>query len=233
MNTLMKKKTIDMRKILFGLLAAVMLVSCGTSAYVSNRTITEMDEVSYILANYYPQLHEYYMEGVLKVRYLKEVITDEGEPAYNIKYSFCRYNYPNFNDRMEALKTYYPEVYQMYMTGVIDITSFYKYVDKESGKIKHHVSFRRIYDFYYGETLVPYHHTRIFYRPRPFPAPRPRPEARPEEHRRPEPNRPRPDARPGNDRPNNPPAARPNNPPRGNQGGGNRPPQGNNGGRRR
>ena len=209
----------EMRNFLITLFAAVALISCGTPAYVSKRTITEMDEVSYVLANYYPQLHEYYMEGVLNVRYLKEIVTDEGEVAYNIKYSFCRYNYPNFSDRMEALKTYYPEVYQMYMTGVIGITSFYKYVDRDSGKIRHHVSFRRIYDFYYGETLVPYHHTRIYYRPRPLPIPRPRPEARPE------PNRPRPDARPGNDRPNNP--------PRGNQSGGNRPPQGNNGGRRR
>ena len=215
------------------IIALALLTACGTSRYATQRTIQDMDEVSYVLANYYPQLHEYYMEGVLKVKSIKEAITETGEPAYNVKYSFCRYNYPNFNDRMEALKTYYPEVYQMYLNGVVEITSFYKYVDKDTGKIMHHVSFRRIYDFYYGETLVPYHHTRIFYRPRPLPPPRPRPEARPEEHRRPEQNRPGPYARPGNDRPNNPPAARPNNPPRGNQGGGNRPPQGNNGGRRR
>lgn len=183
------------------IIALALLTACGTSRYATQRTIQDMDEVSYVLANYYPQLHEYYMEGVLKIKSVKEVITDEGEPAYNVKYDFCRYNYPNFNDRMEALKTYYPEVYQMYLNGVVEVTSFYKYVDKDTGKIMHHVSFRRIYDFYYN-TGPYYGGTRLIYRPRPFPNFRPRVEPRPV---RPQP---KPEAGPGG-RPGGQPGGRP------------------------
>jgi hypothetical protein len=192
-----------------------------------------MDEVSYVLANYYPQLHSYYMEGVLRVNSLKEVVLADGTVDYKVKYSFVRYYYRDFNERIAAVKANYPELYDMYISGVIDIDSVYKYVDKETGAIRLKVNYSRIYDYYYryypgvrGGAVHIYQ-----YRPRVYPlAPR---RMQPPPQPRPQPDRPRPDARPGNDRPNNPPAARPNNPPRGNQGGGNRPPQGNNGGRRR
>lgn len=227
-----------MKKFLI-IIAMALLTACGAARYASQRTVNDMDEISYVLANYYPQLYEYYMEGVLNVRSIKEVVTPDGEPAYNVKYAFCRYHYPNFNERMDALHEYYPEVYEMYLNGVVEISSFYKYVDKETGQIRHHVSFRRVYDFYYN-TAPYFGGTRLIYRPRPFPPlrdryrpepPRPRPEPRPE---------PRPGDRPGDRpgvgpggqpggqpgaRPNNPPRQQPNtrpsNPPRTNPGGGN------------
>lgn len=186
--------------------------SCGSSRYANERNILEMDEISYILHNNYPVLHEYYMEGVLEVTSLKEVVLDDGEKAYNVKYRFIKYRYPEFNDRMAALKEYYPEVYEMYLNGVVEITSFYKYVDKDSGVIKHHVSFRRIYDFYYNDSPR-YGGVRLIYRPRPFPAPRvaPRPGPGPRPNG---PARPRPDTGP-----NNPQRPQPGNPPGGNGGG--------------
>ena len=189
------------------IIAAVLLTACGTSKYVSQRTINEMDEISYILYNNYPVLHEYFMEGVLDVTTLKEVVLANGETAYNVKYRFIKYRYPEFNDRMSALKEYYPEVYEMYMNGVIELTSFYKYVDKD-GVIRHHVSFRRIYDFYYNDSPR-YGGVRLIYRPRPYPYFRPSP---------PGPRQPRPEARPNNP-PRQRPNTRPNNPPRGNGGG--------------
>ena len=166
-----------MKRFLFAI-ALVLLTACGTSKYVSQRRINDMDEISLVLYNNYPVLHEYYMEGVLEVNSLKEVTLENGETAYNIKYKFIKYRYPEFNDRMAALKEYYPEVYDMYMNGVIEVTSFYKYVD-DSGVIRHHVSFRRIYDFYYNDSPR-YGGVRLIYRPRPYPMfrpspPRPRP----------------------------------------------------------
>ena len=159
-----------MRNFLLTLMVLIVSVtSCGTTRYATQRTVDAMDEVSYVLANYYPQLHSYYME-------------------------------------------------------VIDIDSVYKYVDKNTGKVRLHVSYRRIYDYYYRSYPGSYGGVRIYhYGPRVYPlAPR---RMQPPPQPRPQPDRPSPNVRPGNDRPNNP--------PRGNQNGGNRPPQNNNGGRRR
>ena len=91
---------------------------------------------------------------------------------------------------MEVLKNQFPELYQMYITGVIDITGIYKYVDKDSGIIRNRVLYRRIYDFYYEPTVIPYNYTRLHYRPRPLPLPRyqpapppPKPQANPRPER--------------------------------------------------
>lgn len=223
-----------MKRFYLLLVMALMLAvsSCGTARYTSQRSVNEMDEISYVLANYYPQLHTYYMEGVLRVNSLKEVVLPDGTVDYKVKYDFVRYYYTDFNEKIAAVKANYPELYEMYVSGVIDLGSVYRYVDRDSGRIRLHVSYSRIYDYYYHYYPGTYGGLRLHYRPRPYPL-APRRMQPPPPQPRPEPNRPRPDARPGNDRPNNPPATRPNNPPRGNQGGGNRPPQGNNGGRRR
>lgn len=219
-----------MKKIFTMLMLTIGLVSCATTRYANQRSVTAMDEVSYVLANYYPQLHEYYMEGVLRVNSLKEIVLQDGTVDYKVKYDFVRYYYRDFNEKMQAVKETYPEIYEMYISGVIDINSVYKYVDRDTGRIKLHVSYSRIYDYYYRHYPGAYGGTHIYrYGPRPYPlAPRRMQPAPPQP--RPEPNRPRPDVRP-NDRPNNPPQGnpggnvRPNNPPRqgGNTGGATRP----------
>lgn len=148
-------------KRLLWLLAIATVTSCG----VSSHAIEEMDEISYIMYNYYPQLHEYFMEGVLEVHYLKEGYTDEGEKMYNIRYSFCRYEYPNKHDRLDTIRELFPDVYYMYINGLVKITSFYKYVDRNTGEIRHHISFRRNYGFFINRTVFPPNGTRITYKP--------------------------------------------------------------------
>ena len=205
-----------MKRFYLLLVMALMLAvsSCGTARYANQRSVNEMDEISYVLANYYPQLHTYYMEGVLRVNSLKEVVLPDGTVDYKVKYDFVRYYYTDFNEKIAAVKANYPELYEMYVSGVIDLGSVYRYVDRDSGRIRLHVSYSRIYDYYYHYYPGTYGGLRLHYRPRPYPlAPR---------RMQPPPPQPRPR-----------PEARPNNPPRGNNGGGNRPPQGNNGGRRR
>jgi hypothetical protein len=173
--------------------------SCGTARYASQRSVNEMDEISYVLANYYPQLHTYYMEGVLRVNSLKEVVLPDGTVDYKVKYDFVRYYYTDFNEKIAAVKANYPELYEMYVSGVIDLGSVYKYVDRDSGRIRLHVSYSRIYDYYYHYYPGTYGGLRLHYRPRPYPLaprrmqppppqPRPRPEARPNNPPRPQPN---------------------------------------------
>ena len=179
-----------MKKIIALLVGILLVMSCSAQRYANQRTVREMDEVSYVLANYYPQLHEYYTEGVLRVNSMKEIVLEDGTVDYKINYDFIRYYYRDFNQRMEVLKETYPELYNMYVSGVIDVRSMYKYVDKNTGQIKIHVSYKSIYDYYYnyypnirGGAVHIYQ-----YRPRPYPmAPR---RMQPTPAPRPQPNRP-------------------------------------------
>jgi hypothetical protein len=190
-----------MKRFYLLLVMALMLAvsSCGTARYASQRSVNEMDEISYVLANYYPQLHTYYMEGVLRVNSLKEVVLPDGTVDYKVKYDFVRYYYTDFNEKIAAVKANYPELYEMYVSGVIDLGSVYRYVDRDSGRIRLHVSYNRIYDYYYHYYPGTYGGLRLHYRPRPYPLaprrmqppppqPRPRPEARPNNPPRPQPN---------------------------------------------
>ena len=115
-----------MKRFYLLLVMALMLAvsSCGTARYANQRSVNEMDEISYVLANYYPQLHTYYMEGVLRVNSLKEVVLPDGTVDYKVKYDFVRYYYTDFNEKIAAVKANYPELYEMYVSGVIDLGSF-------------------------------------------------------------------------------------------------------------
>ena len=181
--------------LLLVLISSMIFISCATASYANQRRVKEMDEISYVLANHYPQLYTYYMEGVLDVDSMKEVVLEDGTVDYKVKYHFMKYYYRNHSEMMEVLKNHFPELYQMYLNGVIDITGIYKYVDKDTGVIRNHVLYRRIYDFYYERTIIPYSHTKLYYRPRPMPLPRYRPT--------PPPPKPQPGPRPSeNHRPN-------------------------------
>lgn len=229
-----------MRKfILSMILALVMMTSCSAQRYVSQRPITQMDEVTYVLANNYPQLHNYYMEGVIRVNSVKEVYLPDGTMDYKVDYRFTRFYYRDIRDKLEIIQVYNPELYDMYVNGVITFGTVYRYVDRQTGEIKLHVTYRYIYDYYYTHYPGVYGGTRIhYYAPRRYPmAPRrmqpapppprhnpsPRPDVRPHDNRPPQGGN-RPDVRPNNpprQGGNNQPSVRPNNPPR--QGGGNRP----------
>ena len=211
-----------MKKLVAFLLGIGMLISCSTSRYVSLADPqAEFDAVE-ILYNQHPELVNYYEQGVLKITSLREVKVANGYD-YRIKYKFVKYHYYDYAERMACLKEKYPELYTMYVNGTIEINSLYKYVD-EYGAIRYHVSYRRLYDFYYDTAplIYPYNGYRYYYRPRPIPPrvgppPRPRPNNPPPKA---EPNRP-PRQQP-NMRPNNPPRQQP--PTGGGQG--SRPPQG-------
>ena len=128
---------------------ALLLTACGASQYISQRYVDEIDQISTVLANHYPQLYQYYLEGVMEVTYLKEVELQDGTFDYKLKYKFTRYYFNTYEEKIEALRTYYPQIYQMYISGAIVIRSIYKYVDKYTGEICCHVSWSSIYDYYY------------------------------------------------------------------------------------
>ena len=74
-----------MKRILAIIVALLLVVtSCGTARYVSQRNVREIDKISYVLYNQYPQLYEYYLEGVLRVNSMKEVVRPDGTLDYKI-----------------------------------------------------------------------------------------------------------------------------------------------------
>ena len=215
-----------MRNFLLTLMVLIVSVtSCGTARYTTHGIVNTTDEVSYVLANYYPQLYEYYAEGVLSVNSVREVTAPDGGTDYRIRYKFVNYYYRNYNEKMAAVEQYFPELYQMYLNGVIEIGSVYKYVDKRTGEIRHHATLRYLNDVYYYNY---YPDMRLFRYRRPIgpPPPRMRPAPRRDDRpgmRPPEPGRrdDRPETRPGdNPRPGNEPNVRPSNPPTRSPGGG-------------
>ena len=70
---------------------ASLLTACGASQYISQRYVDEIDQISSVLANHYPQLYQYYLDGVMNVTYLKEVVLPDGTVDYKLKYRFTRY----------------------------------------------------------------------------------------------------------------------------------------------
>ena len=213
-----------MRKIYFiiALLTSLLVVnSCATVRYGSPYEVLEIPTISNVLMEYYPHLYEYYLEGVLDVVSLKEIPLEDGTFDYKLKYKLIKYRYTDYDLKMEMLQLHFPEVYEAYMVGAIVINDFYKYVDRSTGLVTHHVSYSPMRDYYYHNRVGLYFGNRYYMRRyMPVPQPRPRPEYRPNNE---------PSTRPSNP-PRQQPNIRPNNPPRdGNQGGRpSTPPQSNN-----
>ena len=218
-----------MKKLIALFSAIVMLVCCASGRYISTADPQNAFDAEQVLYNTRPELVPYYEAGVLKITSMREVVGRDGSVSYNVKYRFVKRHIKDYSERMACLKENFPELYQMYVNGTIEIYSLYAYVD-DNGVIRHHVSYRRLYDFYYdyAPLMYPYGGYRYYYRPRVSPPPPRRGNIGPG-HNPPPPQRP-------DVRPNNPPRPQGGNPPR--QGGnpnvspnrGGNPPSGSRGG---
>lgn len=179
-----------MKKILTLFAAAIMLLSCGTYLEMENPEVAF--NAGQVLYETHPELVPYYEANVLNITSLKELPSATGDPVYEIRYRFVQYELKDYQERIDCLKEHFPELYQMYITGIINVRHIYRYVD-ENGQIRHRVKYGRVYDFYYE--YVPlfrgYHYN---YRARmtpPPPPPRPQGGPRPGNGPRPGGGRPR------------------------------------------
>ena len=190
-----------MKKI-FLMLLATIIVGCASTQYIP-RTAAEMDEIAYILETYHPELYFYYVEGVLRIKSVSEIVLEDGTSDYIVDYDFVRYNCRTYEEKLAVLEEHYPELYRRYRNGTIVVRSIYKEVDRRTGRIEYNVSYRYNYGSYYE---YPYVVIRRGIDPLFTPPPRPRVRPRPQ---------PRPDAEPNNPpRPNDRPIVRPNEQPR-------------------
>ncbi len=151
-------------KLLMLTIISFIIVSCASTANLTYQRIDNEENIAYVLSTYYPQLYQYYDEGVLKVNSIKEVVLENNIIDYKIKYKFVRrYYYNDYAEMAIILKEHFPELYDMYTKGIIEINSIYKYVDRDTGRIRYHVSYRNIYDTYYNIYHGPRY--RGYYRP--------------------------------------------------------------------
>lgn len=167
-----------MKKFIALLVTLLMVVSsCSAGRYVSLNTAEREFSAVEVLYNQHPELVPYYEAGVLKITSMREIRTEMGY-NYDIKYKFVK-KYLYDNERYLCLKENYPELYDLYVNGVINIRTVYRYVDS-AGEIRYHITYSHLYDYYYENVplIHPYGGYRLYYRPRPAPhrvAPAPRP----------------------------------------------------------
>lgn len=175
-----------MRKLITIILAMLLLMSCASQRQAVISDGDRDSQTLQILSENYPELVYYYNENVLDIRSIRVVELPDGSAGYKVKYRFKRYYYQGYVERMDCLKLYFPELYNMYCMGLVSIYTMYKYVDERTGQIGHYVAYLRGSSYfyeaqpYYSPYYRPYfrRHLRPLphsYGPRVVPAPGPRP----------------------------------------------------------
>ena len=182
-----------MKKLIAFIFAIVMFVCCASGRYISTNEPQAAFDAEQVLYTTRPELVPYYEAGVLKITSLREKIGRDGIATYDIRYKFVRRYIRDYVEKMACLQEHYPELYQMYVSGVIDVGTMYRYVD-DYGNIRYHVSYRRLYEYYYDYVPLPYPYggyRYYHYRPRVAPPPRvrepqpqPKPDVRPNDRNR-------------------------------------------------
>lgn len=159
-----------MKKFILLVLSALLMISCSVQRPVYNYAGVPVAEV---LQMTHPELVRYYNEGVLEVTSIKESVID-GFPSYRVNYRFVRYYYYG-SERTMCLRERFPEIYNLYRSGLIRISSVYKYVDSRTLEIRHAVDYRSVIgaNIHYGPNIYYHNGTRYYYRPSPPPPPRP------------------------------------------------------------
>ena len=187
-------------RILMFTAAAVLMASCmvyrsvpTTSRVYSTgyRYIENPIEQREVLRAYYPQLFNYYEEGLLQIISMRERLYSNGHREWDIRRRYVKRYITSDRERMYILERYYPDVFARARRGEVRINKMYGYVDN-SGRIRYKVDYSRVWN------------------PRPQPAPPPAPRYEPAPAHTPTGrpgNAPGNNVRPrNNDRPANPPA---------------------------
>lgn len=129
-----------MKKIMF--IAALFCTLFSNTVFAAKEQITDEQEISKVLANYYPTLKNYYDAGVIEIESLQEETLADGETKYDIRYKFVK-NYYDESEIDNVLKEQYPDVYAMKRIGMIKDVSVYRFVYKDTGDILTNVAYNR------------------------------------------------------------------------------------------
>lgn len=113
----------------------VALLGFAVSSFAMRETVTDTEKISYVISEFYPNLAQYYEEGLVQVASLTEETLADGETEYNVRYRFIKSYYKE--DEIEGLlKEKYPNEYILYRGKLIKDVCAFKYVDKETGNVE-------------------------------------------------------------------------------------------------
>ena len=141
---------------LLALLSAVVLLgSCGLTRVSSRsyypgasrmtgyRYVENPAEQRAILRLHYPQLYNYYDEGLLEIISMREKIYPGGRKDWDIRRRYVRRYITNERQQLRVLQRYYPDVYELARHGAARVREMYEYVDN-GGRIRYKVRWDRI-----------------------------------------------------------------------------------------
>lgn len=165
-----------MKHLLTTLALVLALMSCSTTyrtIYIN--TPEKRFDAEQILYQTRPELVPYYEAGVLKITSMREY-KQETAPRYELETKFVRHYLRSYEEKIKCLQEHFPDMYNLYINGYIDVHSIYRFVDSR-GNIRYNVNYFRVYDYYYYYIpfMYPYGGYRYDYMPRPLPRQTPRP----------------------------------------------------------
>jgi len=136
--------------------ATLTLSSCGltrvsspgygyghSSRMTGYRYIENPIEQRMILRVHYPQLYNYYDEGLLQIISMREKIYPGGRKDWDIKRRYVRRYITDERQQMRILMRYYPDVWQLTRYGSARVREMYEYVDN-GGQIRYKVKWDRV-----------------------------------------------------------------------------------------
>ena len=119
---------------------AALFAALAFTAKAEPETINDVEEIEFVIDNYYPHLTKYKEAGVLDVVYLNEESLYDGSTEYNIRYKFVNH-YCTGEEMDNILKERRPDVYVLNNAGLLKDVCVIKYVDKNTGNIDVKVSY--------------------------------------------------------------------------------------------
>ena len=118
----------------------IVLMFVSASAFASREPLVEVEKISEVINEYYPDLKDYYEAGVSDVASLTSETLADGTMEYNIRYRFIR-NFYEGEELTKVLKEQYPDIYALKRAGLVKDVVVYKFVDKNTGQIFNQIAY--------------------------------------------------------------------------------------------
>ena len=115
-----------------------MVKNQNNSTYVKDKY-----EQLNILYEHYPKLWEYYHEGVMDILWIKKVVKEDGTIEYKEGHRLKRKYITDYSEKMSLLKTNFPEIYNLFTLGKVNVDEMYQYVGTD-GEVRVNISYHRL-----------------------------------------------------------------------------------------
>ena len=120
------------------------MMTYNNQVVLSYKDITDPNEQGSFITSQHPELVKYYKEGLLRIRHLREYRLEDGKTEWDFKYGFRDKEIEDYGEKMEVLKSHFPEIYQLFCNGKVTIEELTEYVDEDTGSIRYHIEYKQL-----------------------------------------------------------------------------------------